>query len=156
MANLTPIKVIEADSLVDILVEIRRYKQREWNSSGGLEPIRFAQGAEPLPALGATFEWRNRAFLNTPKQFSIKFVAGVPFEDVDLVIPRFGYDASLSSNWFMGIRFPTKARIYYDRFIVYENENFKEVINRFGADLTQRTGLGGKVFFRNKICMAIF
>ena len=68
MANLTPAKVIESDSLVDILVEIRRYKQREWNSSGGLEPIRFAQGAEPLPALGATFEWRNRAFLNTPKQ----------------------------------------------------------------------------------------
>ena len=33
MANLTPAKVIEADSLVDILVEIRRYKQREWNSS---------------------------------------------------------------------------------------------------------------------------
>ena len=150
MANLTPAKVIESDSLVDILVEIRRYKQREWNSSGGLEPIRFAQGAEPLPALGATFEWRNRAFLNTPKQFSIKFVAGVPFEDVDLVIPRFGYDASLSSNWFMGIRFPTKARIYYDRFIVYENENFKEVINRFGADLTQRTGLGGRSFLETK------
>ena len=88
MANLTPAKVIEADSLVDILVEIRRYKQREWNSSGGLEPIRFAQGAEPLPALGATFEWRNRAFLNTPKQFSIKFVAGVPFEDEEALRAR--------------------------------------------------------------------
>ena len=49
-----------------------------------------------------------------------------------------------------GIRFPTKARIYYDRFIVCENENFKEVINRFGADLTQRTGLGGRSFLETK------
>ncbi len=149
-ANISPIKLNERDSLVNIIIELRRYKQREWNSSGGLEPIRFAQGAEPLSALGATIEWRNRAFFNTPKQFSIKFLAGIPFEDVDLVIPRFGYDASLSSNWFMGIRFPTKARIYYDRFIVYEGEDFKEAINRRGADLTQRIQINGRSFFETR------
>ena len=47
MANMIPVKVAGSDSLVNMVIEFRRYKQREWNSTGGYDPIRFAEGAEP-------------------------------------------------------------------------------------------------------------
>ena len=62
------------------MIDLRRYKQREWNSAGGYDPISFAEGAPELSAFSATIEWRNRAFLNSPKQFSTKIMAGIPVE----------------------------------------------------------------------------
>ena len=61
MANLTPVRVANSDSLVNLVIEFRRYKQREWYSAGGYDPISFAEGSPELPALSATIEWRNRA-----------------------------------------------------------------------------------------------
>ena len=78
MANMVPVKVANSDSLVNMVIEFRRYKQREWNSVGGYDPIRFAEGAEPLPALSGNLEWRNRSFFNTPTQFSTKFSDKLP------------------------------------------------------------------------------
>ena len=73
MVNMVPVKVVNSDSLVNIVIEFRRYKQREWNSVGGYDPIRFAEGAEPIPAWNATIEWRNRSFFNTPTHFNRVF-----------------------------------------------------------------------------------
>ena len=81
MVNMIPIKVADTDSLVNMVIEFRRYKQREWISDGGYDPIQFAEGAEPLPAISGTVEWRNRSFFNTPTQFSTKLLAGVPMEE---------------------------------------------------------------------------
>ena len=148
-ANIYPERVSGSDSLVDIVIDLRRYKQREWNSSGGYDPISFAEGAPELSALSATIEWRNRAFFNTPKQFSTKIMAGIPVE-VDFVAPRLRYDMSLSSNWFFGIRFPTKIIGYYERFIIYEEQKYQESIDRFGTNLTQRFRLRGRSYFETK------
>ena len=148
-ANIYPERVSGSDSLVDIVIDLRRYKQREWNSSGGYDPISFAEGAPELSALSATIEWRNRAFFNTPKQFSTKIMAGIPVE-VDFVAPRLRYDMSLSSNWFFGIRFPTKIIGYYERFIIYEEQKYQESIDRFGTNLTQRFRLRERSYFETK------
>ena len=148
-ANIYPEKVSGSDSLVNIIIDLRRYKQREWNSSGGYDPISFAEGAPELSALSATIEWRNRAFFNSPKQFSTKIMAGIPVE-VDFVAPRLRYDISLSSNWFFGIRFPTKIIGYYERFILYEEQRYQESIDRFGTNLTQRFRLTDKSYFETK------
>ena len=148
-ANIYPERSSISDTLVNMVIDLRRYKQREWNSSGGYDPISFAEGAPELSALSATIEWRNRAFFNTSKQFSTAIMAGIPFE-VDFVAPRLRYDVSLSSNWFLGIRFPTKIVGYYERFIIYEEQKYQESIDRFGTDLTQRFRLKGRSYVETK------
>ena len=148
-ANIYPERSSISDTLVNMVIDLRRYKQREWNSSGGYDPISFAEGAPELSALSATIEWRNRAFFNTSKQFSTAIMAGIPFE-VDFVAPRLRYDVSLSSNWFLGIRFPTKIVGYYERFILYEEQKYQESIDRFGTDLTQRFRLKGRSYVETK------
>ena len=135
--NIIPVKVSESDSLVNIVIEFRKYKQREWNSSGGYDPISFAEGAPELPAISGTIEWRNRSFFNTPKQFSTKLLAGIPV-NANYLTPRIRYDTSLSGNWFLGIRFPTTFTGYYERFILYNTNKYEGDINRFGADISQR------------------
>ena len=135
--NIIPVKVSESDSLVNIVIEFRKYKQREWNSSGGYDPISFAEGAPELPAISGTIEWKNRSFFNTPKQFSTKLLAGIPV-NANYLTPRIRYDTSLSGNWFLGIRFPTTFTGYYERFILYNNNKYGGDINRFGADMSQR------------------
>lgn len=148
-ANIYPEKSSISDTLVNMVIDLRRYKQREWNSSGGYDPISFAEGAPELSALSATIEWRNRAFFNTSKQFSTAIMAGIPFE-VDFVAPRLRYDVSLSSNWFLGIRFPTKIVGYYERFIIYEEQKYQESIDRFGTDLSQRFILKGRSYVETR------
>ena len=148
-ANIYPEKSSISDTLVNMVIDLRRYKQREWNSSGGYDPISFAEGAPELSALSATIEWRNRAFFNTSKQFSTAIMAGIPFE-VDFVAPRLRYDVSLSSNWFLGIRFPTKIVGYYERFILYEEQKYQESIDRFGTNLSQRFRLKGRSYVETK------
>jgi len=151
MANLTPVRVANSDSLVNLVIEFRRYKQREWYSAGGYDPISFAEGSPELPALSATIEWRNRAAYNTPKQFSTKLLAGVPME-TDFANPRFRYDASISSNWFLNIRIPTTITGYFERFIIYEDyKNYDKSIDRFGANFKQRIQLKNRSYIENKI-----
>ena len=147
MVNMIPVKVADSDSLVNMVIEFRRYKQREWISDGGYDPIRFAEGAEPLPAISGTVEWRNRSFFNTPTQFSTKLLAGVPMEE-QFVLPRLRFDVSFASSWFMGIRFPSKLTGFYETFIEYKDQI--ETIERFGLNLLQRVRLGNRSFFETK------
>ena len=150
MVNLIPVRLGKSDSLVNLVFEFRRYKQREWYSTGGYDPISFAEGSPELPALSATIEWRNRAVLNTPKQFFTKLLVGIPVE-ADFVNPRIRYDAGFSSNWFMRIRIPTSINGYYERLIIYEGPIYNESINRFGTNLTQRFHLRNRSYIENKI-----
>ena len=143
--NIIPVRVSNSDSLVNLVLDFRRYKQREWNSSGGYDPISFSEGAPELPALSGTIEWRNRSFFNTPKQFSTKLLAGIPVS-ADFLTPRIRYDVSLSGNWFFNIRFPTTITAYYESFILYDANKYDGDINRFGADLSQRVAFTGRSF----------
>jgi outer membrane protein assembly factor BamA len=147
MVNMIPVKVENSDSLVNMVIEFRRYKQREWISDGGYDPIRFAEGAEPLPAISGTVEWRNRSFFNTPTQFSTKLLAGVPMEE-QFVLPRLRYDVSFTSSWFMGIRFPSKLTGFYETFIEYKDKI--ETIERFGLNLSQLIRFDKRSFFETK------
>ena len=147
MVNMIPVKVADSDSLVNMVIEFRRYKQREWISDGGYDPIQFAEGAEPLPAISGTVEWRNRSFFNTPTQFSTKLLAGVPMEE-QFVLPRLRFDVSFASSWFMGIRFPSKLTGFYETFIEYKDKI--ETIERFGLNLSQLIRFDKRSFFETK------
>ena len=148
-ASLIPVKVTDSDSLVDIYIDLKRYKQREWNSYGGLVPISFAEGANEIDALSATIEWRDRAFLNSPNQFSMKLLAGFTV-DTSFIASRLRSDASLSSNWFFGIRFPTKIIGYYEKFTFGKATDLPEGIDRFGGNLAQRIQLKGRSYFETR------
>ena len=157
MANMIPVKVADSDSLVNMVIEFRRYKQREWNSTGGYDPIRFAEGAEPLPALSGTIEWRNRSFFNTPTQFSTKLMGGIPFEFWNQLIssPEFfiHYDIALTSNWILGIRLPSKLNLFYKRFKLEEQT---EISERYGLELTQKVRIVEHSFLKSEFVWQSF
>ena len=153
MVNMVPVKVLNSDSLVNIVIEFRRFKQREWNSVGGYDPIQFAEGAEPIPAWNATIEWMNRSFFNTPTHFSTKLLFGVPAE-VEFVLPRIRYDISFGSNWFFGIRFPSKLTGYFETFIEYKEKI--ETIKRYGIDLSQQFKFENRSYFETNTVLESF
>ena len=47
LISITPVKVSESDSLVNLILTLSEYKQREWLSVGGFEPIEFYEGLDP-------------------------------------------------------------------------------------------------------------
>ncbi len=159
LVNIIPVKVANSDELVNMVVELSHYKQREWNSVGGYDPIQFAEGAEPLPALSIITEWRNRSFFKSPTQFSTKLLAGIPVEE-EFIIPRIRYDINLSSNWFFGIRFPTKITGYYETFFT-KNEQKNSVIpintiERLGINLSQHVNFYNRSYFETKSILESF
>ena len=157
MANMIPVKVADSDSLVNMVIEFRRYKQREWNSTGGYDPIRFAEGAEPLPALSGTIEWRNRSFFNQPTQLSTKLMGGMPFEFWNQLIssPEFfiHYDIALTSNWILGIRLPSKLNLFYKRFKLEEQT---EISERYGLEFTQKVRIVEHSFLKSEFVWQSF
>ena len=160
LVNIVPVKVINSDSLVNMVVELDNYKQREWNSIGGYDPIQFADGAEPIPAISVMTEWRNRSFFNSPTQFSTKLLAGIPVEE-EFIIPRIRYDVSLSSNWFLGIRFPTKITAYYETFFDnWEDQNLNKnslkLLERQGLNLSQHFNFDNRSFIETKSILESF
>ena len=128
-----------------MVIELKPFKQREWNSTGGYDPIRFAEGAEPIPALSATIEWKNRSIFESPTQFSTKLLAGVPVEE-EFIRPRIRYDISLSTNWIFNIRFPSRLTSYYETFIEYKDST--RTIERYGIKLTQNFRFSGRSYFQ--------
>tara|TARA_B100002051_G_scaffold176638_1_gene167069 strand:+ start:776 stop:2647 length:1872 start_codon:yes stop_codon:yes gene_type:complete len=147
MVNLVPVKVTDSDSLVNIIVTLNKYKQREWLSVGGYEPVEFYEGLDPLPALGGFIEWRNRSILKTNSNFSTKFLIGLPWE-TNFTLPRLRYDIGFDTNWILGIRWPTKISSFYETLINYDQENIDQV-ERYGLEMSQMIMLDERSYFQN-------
>ena len=147
MINITPVKVSESDSLVNLILTLSQYKQREWLSVGGFEPIEFYEGLDPLPSIGGFVEWRNRSIFNTNSNFSTKFLIGFPWE-TNFNLPRLRYDIGFDTNWIFGIRYPTKLNSFYETLIKYDQENIDRV-ERYGIEMLQRIIFDNRSFFQN-------
>ena len=147
MVNLVPVKVADSDSLVNIIVSLNKYKQREWLSVGGYEPVEFYEGLDPLPALGGFIEWRNRSIFKTNSNFSTKFLIGLPWE-TNFTLPRLRYDKGFDTNWILGIRWPTKVSSFYETLINYDQENIDQV-ERYGLEMSQMIMLDERSYFQN-------
>ncbi len=147
MVNLVPIKVADSDSLVNIIVSLNKYKQREWLSVGGYEPVEFYEGLDPLPAFGGFIEWRNRSIFKTNSNFSTKFLIGLPWE-TNFTLPRLRYDIGIDTNWILGIRWPTKLSSFYETLINYDQENIDQV-ERYGLEMSQMIMLDERSYFQN-------
>ena len=147
MVNIVPIKVVDSDSLVNIVISLNKYKQREWLSVGGYEPIEFYEGLDPLPAIGGFIEWRNRSIFRTSTNFSTKFMVGFPWE-TNFNLPRLRYDIGFDSNWILGIRWPTKISSFYETLINYDQETIDQV-ERFGLEMSQSTSFDDRSYIQN-------
>ena len=147
MVNLVPIKVTDSDSLVNIVISLNKYKQREWLSVGGYEPIEFYEGLDPLPAIGGFIEWRNRSIFKSSTNFSTKFLIGFPWE-TNFTLPRLRYDIGFDTNWILGIRWPTKISSFYETLINYDQETIDQV-ERYGLEISQSTMLKERSFIQN-------
>ena len=147
LINITPVKVSDSDSLVNVVLTLSEFKQREWLSVGGFEPIEFYEGLDPLPSLGGFIEWRNRSIFNTNSNFSTKFLIGFPWE-TNFNLPRLRYDIGFDTNWILGVRWPTKLNSFYETLINYDQENIDQV-ERYGLEMLQRVMLDERSYFQN-------
>ena len=147
MINITPVKVSESDSLVNLILTLSEYKQREWLSVGGFEPIEFYEGLDPLQSIGGFVEWRNRSIFNTNSNFSTKFLIGFPWE-TNFNLPRLRYDIGFDTNWIFGIRWPTKLNSFYETLINYDQENIDRV-ERYGLEMLQIIMFDNRSYFQN-------
>ena len=147
MVNLVPIKVTDSDSLVNIVISLNKYKQREWLSVGGFEPIEFYEGLDPLPAIGGFIEWRNRSIFKSSTNFSTKFLIGFPWE-TNFTLPRLRYDIGFDTNWILGIRWPTKISSFYETLINYDQETIDQV-ERYGLEMSQSTMFDERSYIQN-------
>ena len=147
MVNLVPVKVSDSDSLVNIIISLNKYKQREWLSVGGYEPIEFYEGLDPLPAIGGFIEWRNRSIFTTNSNFSSKFLFGFPWE-TNFTLPRLRYDIGFDTNWILGIRWPTKLSSFYETLINYDQEII-DLVERYGLEMLQSIMFDERSYFQN-------
>ena len=147
LINITPVKVSNSDSIVNMVISLNEYKQREWLSVGGFEPIEFYEGLDPLPSLGGFVEWRNRSIFNTNSNFSTKFLIGFPWE-TNFNLPRLRYDIGFDTNWILGIRWPTKLNSFYETLINYDQENIDRA-ERYGVEMLQKIMIDEKSYFQS-------
>jgi len=147
MVNLVPLKVSDSDSLVNIIISLNKYKQREWLSVGGYEPIEFYEGLDPLPAIGGFIEWRNRSIFKTNSNFSTKILVGFPWE-TNFTLPRLRYDIGFDTNWILGLRWPTKLSSFYETLINYDQETIDQV-ERYGLEMSQNIMFDERSYLQN-------
>ncbi|RMF08868.1 MAG: hypothetical protein D6762_04775 [Candidatus Neomarinimicrobiota bacterium] len=133
-ATLTPILVTGSDSLVNLLVEVRRFKQREWISEGGYYPIPYYEGAEPIPGAGLEVEWKNRSLARSTTNFSAK-LTGHALISGSQVRPKIRMEIGLTNQWLWAIRIPTRLQAYYESFKNY-NSASQPLILRYGVQLS--------------------
>ncbi len=131
VANITPIKLTKIYSMVNLLVELRQFKQHEWISEGGYYPIEYYEGTEPVPGAGILTEWRNRSLMNSGTSFALK-LSGQTLISNNTINPKIRFDVSLTNPWLYKIKIPTQLQIYL--------ESFKDYIS-LGAPYVTRYGI---------------
>ena len=131
VANISPVKFAKSDSIINLLVELRKFKQFEWISEGGYYPIEFYEGTEPEPGAGVLVEWRNRSLFNSATSFSTK-LSGQTLISNNSINPKLRFDISVENPWLYKFKIPSKAQIYI--------ESFKDYIS-VGAPYVTRYGL---------------
>jgi len=132
VANIIPTKHTNNDSLVNMLIELRKFKQFEWISEGGYYPIEFYEGTEPVLGAGLLVEWRNRSLFQTATNLSLK-LSGQSLISNNTINPKVRFDISFANSWLYKMKIPTKAQLYFEIFKDYLSDG--AYVTRYGVDL---------------------
>lgn len=149
LVNISPVRAGSADSLVNLLIELRQFKTREWISEGGVYPVEFFENNDPLPGIGGIIEWRNRSLFNSTTSFSTKLSGHLPFEQT-FYYPKITFNMSLANQWFLGQRIPTKMQFYYET-LKKVGETEKPNIHRYGWEISNKYSFDNRSFMRTGI-----
>jgi len=133
VANITPVKITDNNSLVNMLVELRQFEQYEWLSEGGYYPIEYYEGTEPVPGAGVLVEWRNRSLFNSGTSLSTK-LSGQSLFSNNTLNPKFRFDVSLANPWFYNFKLPIRTQIYLESFKDYISLG-APYVTRYGVEL---------------------
>ncbi len=133
VANITPVKLTKSDSLVNLLVELRRFKTHEWISEGGYYPIEYYEETEPVPGAGVLVEWRNRNLIRSGTSLSLK-LSGQSLISNNTLNPKIRFDISLANPWLLKFKIPTRTQIYLETFKDYISFG-EPYVTRYGIEL---------------------
>ena len=133
VANITPVKLSKIDSLVNLLIELRQFKQHEWLSEGGYFPIEYYEGTEPVPGAGVLTEWRNRSLMQSGTSLALK-LSGQTLISNSTLNPKLRFDVSLANPWVYKIKIPTRLQIYLESFKDYISLR-APYVTRYGVEL---------------------
>ncbi|HBN44996.1 MAG TPA: hypothetical protein DD389_00830 [Candidatus Marinimicrobia bacterium] len=126
--NIYPVKHVQSDTMVNMVVEVRYFPKREISSEGGFVPIEF--GGLTLSGPGAFLQWKNRSLFRSPTRLSAKTSVDIPTEQ-GLQYPRLKIDFNLENQWIFGLRFPTKVQSLYELYKKYGSRD-NPFIQRYG------------------------
>ena len=127
-ANIYPVKYINSDTLVNMVVELRNFPKREISSEGGFVPIEF--GGLNLSGPGAFLQWKNRSLFGSTTRLSAKTSLDIPTEE-GLRYPRLKVNSNLENQWLMNLHFPTKVQSLYELYKKYGSYD-NPFIQRYG------------------------
>ncbi len=132
-ANFIPLVIAGTDTSINILVELKQFKHREWISEGGYYPIEYYEGAEPVPGAGIDLEWRDRRLWWTSTSFSSKISSHALLVDGSL-IPKIRLEMNMSNQWLLSWRVPTQIETFYEYFKDFGIAS-KPFVSRYGIHL---------------------
>lgn len=140
LASITPVVSAGSDTTVNLVLELRQFKKREWLSEGGYYPVVVSEGAEAIPGLGGYVEWRNRSILQSTTRLGLRASADMPVEP-GFRFPRLRVDLNLNDQWIFRYRIPTQVRGFYETFKNYQDITGPNV-HRYGVNVTSTLRFG--------------
>jgi len=126
--NIYPVKYMQSDTMVNIVIELKYFPKREISSEGGFVPIEF--GGLTLSGPGAFLKWKNRSLFGSATRLSAENSIDLPTEE-GLRYPRFKININLENQWLMNLRFPTKVQSLYELYKKY-GSNDSPFIHHYG------------------------
>ncbi|NQT96913.1 MAG: BamA/TamA family outer membrane protein [Candidatus Marinimicrobia bacterium] len=150
--KITPTRIASNDRMVNLIVELRKFKPRELISEGGFYPFRYKEVSEELPSIGGTLEWRNRNLRRTLRRFSVKSTANIPITEnlQEFRYIKFTSTVMLSSQWFAGWRLPTSLSGYYEVYTDFERSELPR-IQKYGSKLSYLYRMNERSFIQTGI-----
>lgn len=144
LASLTPVVEAGSDTTVNLVLELRQFRKREWLSEGGYYPVVVSEGTEAIPGIGGYVEWRNRSILQSTTRFGVRTSADMPVEP-GFRFPRLRVDLNLNDQWIFRYRIPTQLKAFYETFKNYEDLGGPNV-HRYGLNVTSTLRFGNLSF----------
>ena len=129
--NIVAHPVVNADSLVDLEIRLREFKNvGETSLEFGLDEIETVPGVRSLIGLGGSVNWTDRMILGTKNRFETDGTVVLPTEE-GFIFPRFGVDLKISNQRPFALRLPTQIKLFFHQFKNFGDE-YGPYVSRLG------------------------
>ena len=129
--NIVAHPVVNVDSLVDLEVRVREFKNvGEVSLEYGLDEIETVPGVRSLIGLGGSINWTDRMILGTKNRFETDGTVVLPTEE-GFIFPRFGIDLKISNQRPLSFKIPTEIKVFFQQFKNFGDE-YGPYVRRLG------------------------